>query len=236
MRLDRFLANLKYGSRNEIHLAMKAGRVRVNTAVETNFRRLIQPSVDEIVFDGNVVFYRDPVVLMVNKPAMTVSSNVDDTYPSVLRMIQEPFSRFDLSIAGRLDADAEGLLIVTNDGDLIHRIISPKMDIEKTYLVQTLRDIDRTEELASGVTILDGENHPFLTKPAKITILEQRRALIRITEGKFHQVKRMFEAIGNEVLSLKRIAIGQLHLDATLPMGSYRLLEPSEIAQIFANE
>lgn len=236
MRIDRLLANLKYGTRSEIHLAMKAGRVSVNDVVETNQRRIIQPESDVIRFDGQIVFYRHPLVLMIHKPAQTVSSNVDDTYPSVLRLIQEPFSRFDLAIAGRLDADAEGLLIVTNAGDLIHRIISPKMDIEKTYLVHTARDIERLEELASGVTILDGDNHPFLTKPAKIKLINPRVAEIRITEGKFHQVKRMFEAIGNEVVYLKRTAIGRLTLDAALPIGAYRLLEPSEIEQIFAND
>jgi 16S rRNA pseudouridine516 synthase len=236
MRIDRFLANLKYGSRSEIHLVMKSGRVTVNGVVETNQRRLIQPESDTVTFDEKIVFYRDPVVLMVHKPGMTVSSNVDDTYPSILRLIQEPFSRFDLSIAGRLDADAEGLLILTNAGELVHRIITPKMDIEKTYLVHTARDIVRWDELTSGITILDGENHPFLTKPAKIKLLNARAAEIRITEGKFHQVKRMFEAIGNEVVYLKRTAIGNLQLDVTLPMGSYRLLEPFEIAKIFANE
>ncbi|MCK7488184.1 MAG: hypothetical protein MZU97_23910 [Bacillus subtilis] len=138
MRIDRMLANLKYGTRSEVHMAMKAGRVLVNDAVETNQRRIIQPEIDVVSFDGQVVFYRELVVLMIHKPAMTVSSRTSMIrYPSVLRAIQEPFSRFDLSIAGRLDADAEGLLIATNAGDLIHRIISPKMDIFKTYEVHT---------------------------------------------------------------------------------------------------
>lgn len=233
MRLDKLLANLKYGTRQEARIMVKAGRIAVDGRAIQDFGMDVDPDHQTITLDEEVIFYRSNITLMLNKPIGLVSANTDDWHETVLSLIHEPYSRFDLAIAGRLDIDTVGLVLLTNDGDLIHRIISPKKEIAKTYRYELDSPIGDVTLLESGVTISDGKNQPFVTKPAKVIPTSPTTGSILITEGKFHQVKRMFEAVGNQVVYLKREAIGGLKLDPSLPEGEYRLLEESEICQIF---
>jgi len=231
MRIDRLLANLKYGSRSDIKDAVKAGRVSVDGIIVGDSGLDVNPEAVKITFDGEPVFYRKWIYLMMNKPRGVVSANEDELHPTAIGLLRAPYDRFDLSICGRLDLDAEGLLILTNDGDALHRIINPKADVFKCYEVALVRPLGDFSPLLRGVTIRDGKEQPYLTKPARIEPTGDRTCLIHIAEGKFHQVKRMFEAIGNEVASLKRVAIGALALDPALAPGGYRELSPAEVAR-----
>ncbi|MFH0993687.1 MAG: pseudouridine synthase, partial [bacterium] len=219
MRLDKLLSNLRYETRSGIKDAIKAGRVTVGGEVSTDPGRVINPETEAICVDDIPVFYRKWVYLMMNKPTGVVSANRDDRYPTAVGLVGPPYDRFDLSICGRLDLDAEGLLLLTNDGETLHRVISPKNDIFKEYVVLLSRPLGDVSALTRGVAILDGKNETYTTKPAKIVRTGEREYHIWISEGKFHQVKRMFAAVGNEVLTLKRVAIGGLGLDLILVPG-----------------
>ncbi len=233
MRLDRLLANLRYGTRSEIKDAVKAGRISVGLEVVTDPACNIDPENEPISFDGIPVFYRKWVYLMMNKPKGVVSANRDDRYTTAIGRIGSPFDRFDLSICGRLDLDAEGLLLLTNDGDTLHRVISPKNDIFKEYHVLLARPLGDASALERGVFILDGKDEVYQTRPARLQAIGEKECRIWISEGKFHQVKRMFEAIGNEVVSLKRIAIGGLSLDLALAPGEYKEIGIEDVNLIF---
>ncbi|MDD3841939.1 MAG: pseudouridine synthase [Candidatus Izemoplasmatales bacterium] len=233
MRIDKFLANLKYGSRSDIKTMIVQKRVMCNSNVVLDSGTSINPNNDIISIDKQVVFYEEKIYLMMNKPSGVVSANKDAHYQTVLDLIKEPYSRFDLDICGRLDIDTEGLLLLTNDGMLLHQIISPKKLIKKVYEVTLAKPIADFSCLENGIKIYDGKDKPYLTRPAKIVILTDTMCLISITEGKFHQVKRMFEAIGNQVIHLKRIAIGGLKLGSELPLGEYKKLSFSDIQVVF---
>lgn len=231
MRLDKLLGNLKYGSRNDIREAVRLGRVRIGGRVAADPGADVNPETEAIDFDDRRVFYRKWIYLMMNKPQGVVSATEDALHPTAVGLLRDPYDRFDLSICGRLDLDAEGLLLLTNDGDVLHRIISPKNEVFKTYEV-TLKDpLGDYAPLLSGVDIRDGKEQPFRTLPAFVEPTGERTARIRIQEGKYHQVKRMFAAIDNEVVSLRRTAIGGLALDPSLPPGGYRELSYAEIGR-----
>ncbi len=233
MRLDKLLANLRYGTRSAIKDAVKAGRVTVAGDIIADPGRIVEPEIETIAFDGIPVFYRKWVYLMMNKPKGVVSANRDDRHPTVIGRIGPPYDRFDLSICGRLDLDAEGLLLLTNDGDTLHRVISPKNDIFKEYAVVLAHPLVDASALERGVIILDGKDEAYTTKPAKLLRTDERECRIWICEGKFHQVKRMFEAIGNEVVALKRVAIGGLGLDPGLAPGEYKEIGFEDVNRIF---
>lgn len=221
MRIDKLLSNLKYGTRNEIKKAMKNDFVTVNGEIIRNPKVNINPVVDKVTFDGEEVYYIDPVFLMLNKPAGYVSANKDGLHKTVFELIEEPYSRFDLKIAGRLDLDTEGLLLLTNSGDIIHSIINPNKDVYKKYFVRVNEGFDCTV-LLDDMEILDGRDLPF--KPMK-PIVEQitdTEFYLSIKEGKFHQVKRMCEHHNRTVTYLKRVAIGDIELDPNLQLGSYK--------------
>lgn len=229
MRLDKLLGNLKYGSRSDIKEAVKDGRVTVDGTAVADPGLDVNPETSAIDFDGTPVVYKKWVYLMMNKPNGVVSANEDATYPTAVGLLRHPYDRFDVSICGRLDLDTEGLLVLTNDGDVLHRIISPKAEVFKTYEVELKFPLRDFAALTQGVRIRDGKEQYYTTLPAHIEPTGERTCRIRICEGKFHQVKRMFEAIGNEVVALRRTAIGGLVLDPTLPPGSYRELSYEEV-------
>jgi len=233
MRIDKFLANLKYGSRSEIKELVADGTVFVNGNSCTDPGKNIDPEQDQIVVQGQPVFYKKWIYLMLNKPQNVVSANSDALKETVIDLIDEPYSRFDLSICGRLDIDTEGLILLTNDGDILHQIISPKKDVEKVYEAVLAKPLANYHALEKGVKILDGKDQFYITKPARIEIVSENRCRIAISEGKFHQVKRMFEAIGNEVVSLKRVSIGGLTLDPELKPGTYKELSFTEMEAVF---
>ena len=233
MRVDRFLSNLKYGSRTEVRDLLAQGRITIDGVPVTDPATLVDPENDAVEVDGKKVFYRRWIYLMVNKPKGVLSANKDDRLPTILGLLKDPYDRFDLDLCGRLDLDTEGLVLLTNDGDFLHQVISPKKDVLKTYeavLAQPLGDVSPLEK---GVKLLDGKNNPYVTKPAKIERISDTVCRISNGEGKYHEVKRMFEAIGNEVIALKRLSIGGLALDPALAPGGYKELSFSEVQAVF---
>jgi len=233
MRIDKFLSNLKFGTRKEVHGLVRAGLVTKNGEILNRLDEDISPTMDKIMVGDETVFYKPTITLMMNKPIGVVSANQDMLYPTVIDLIDYPYSRFDFNIAGRLDKDTTGFLLLTTDGSILHQVISPNKEIYKTYLVTCEHMIEEIEKLEQGVIIKDGKNEDFLTKPAVIHLINDTTMEIQILEGKFHQVKRMVEAINNQVILLKRIKIGNLDLDNKLEPGAYREVTEQEILQIF---
>lgn len=227
MRIDQFLSNLKYGSRKDVKTIISEKRVRVDGVPVTRSDLKIEPRIHKVEVDGMAVFYKDPIHIALYKPQGYLSANRDDLHPVALSLIKEPYSRFRLSIAGRLDLDAEGLLILTTDGDLLHRITHPSSHLPKTYEVRLDRPFQDPRPLMEGVIIQDGRGEPFLAKALDVQIQEDCVTII-IDEGKFHQVKRMFAAVGYEVMHLKRTRIGKLSLGELSP-GEYRMIGKEEL-------
>ena len=228
MRLDKLLSNLKYGSRSDIKKYVKEKRVFVNGEAAKDSGMDINIGKDVITFDSLEVFCKENIYLMLNKPKGYICANRDGLHKTVLDLIGEPYSRYDLIIVGRLDIDTEGLLLLTNDGMWAHNIISPKNEHYKKYYVRLRDKLANYEALLTGVTILDGENKPYLTKKAFIEPLGQNECYISICEGKFHQVKRMFEYINNEVVYLKRVSIANLEL-GDLQLGEYKEINKDDV-------
>jgi 16S rRNA pseudouridine516 synthase len=161
---------------------------------------------------------------MLNKPNNVICANKDNLHKTVVDLIDEPYNRYELNICGRLDIDTVGLVLITNDGALMHKIISPNSNIDKTYYVEYSGIIDKNA-LESPLTLLDGNNTEYTTKGSKVEILGDNSCNITISEGKFHQVKRMFEKINCKVTYLKRIRIGNIYLDNSLKEGEYKEIE-----------
>ena len=231
MRLDSFLSRLKYGSKEQVKKAIKAKKVRVNETIVTTPSYTINPLKDDIFFEGEKVIYYPQVTLMLHKPKGYVSANKDDYYRTLFELIKAPFNRYDLNIAGRLDIDTEGLIILTTDGDLLHKIIHPKKGVYKTYQVTTEKPLTSVQPLLQIEELKDGKNEIYHPLKPNIIHHDGSNITLQIAEGKFHQVKRMFEAINHQVIALKRTAIGALKLDVSL--GEYRLLAEEDIKRLF---
>ena len=229
MRLDKFLANLKYGSRNDIKKYTKMGLIEVNGVLVKKSDMDINPEMDVVLFDGEEVFYKENITLIMNKPFGYICSTVDELYPSLLKLLDDKYSRFEFNFAGRLDADTEGLVILSTDGELIHKITSPNKDMYKTYYVKTKEPLANEKALESPIKLLDGKDKEYITKGSKIVKISDYELYISITEGKFHQVKRMLNYINNEVVYLKRIKIGNLTLPENLDLGEYQEIDPNTI-------
>ena len=229
MRLDKFLSSLKYGSRNEIKKMCKNKCIKINGEVVKSSDVYIEPTSDVIEVNDEVVFYKESITLMMNKPSGYICSNVDEFYMSLLRLLDKKYSRFDFKFAGRLDWDTEGLVILSTDGSIIHKITSPKKDMYKTYYVKTVYPIKNEDLLEKPIVLLDGKDNEYTTKGAKVTKISEYELYISITEGKFHQVKRMLEYIFNEVEYLKRIKIGNLSLPDDLELGKFVEIDPNDI-------
>ncbi|KAF1304591.1 pseudouridine synthase [Candidatus Enterococcus willemsii] len=233
MRLDKYLADMNLGSRKEVKQFIKKGLVTVNDAVVKSDKFQVNEKADSVAFDGEVIAYQKDFYYLLNKPAGVISATIDDYDETVMDLFDDETYRDDLFPVGRLDKDTEGLLVITNDGALAHRLLSPKRHVEKEYYAEVAGIM--TEEdvavFANGMTI-DG-NETCL--PAKLMIDAVDEAaettIIRLVlhEGKFHQVKRMVQAVGKEVTYLKRIRMGQLLLDASLTFGEFRPLTPEEL-------
>lgn len=232
-RIDKILSNLGYGSRSELKKFCKNGLVRVNGKVINNPGVQVDVENDEIIFDGEKVTYKEFIYLMLNKPDGYISATFDKRDPIVLDLIDKEDLVFEPFPVGRLDKDTEGLLVLTNDGQLAHRVLSPKKHVPKTYYakiegVVTEEDI---KAFAEGVTLDDG----YETMPAELVILksdEISEIELTIHEGKFHQVKRMFESVDKKVIYLKRLSMGKLKLDENLVLGEYRELTDEEVKMI----
>ena len=222
MRLDRFLSNLKYGSRKEIQKAIKYKQVCVNEVLVNSAAMKIDPVKDKVTFNDQEVYYKETVLLMMNKPAGYISASKDGKEKTVFEFISEPYSRFSLSIAGRLDKDTEGLLLFTNSGKLLHSIISPNKDVYKKYFVRVENKFPNPKKLENDYEILDGRDYPFKPNTPYVEKINDYEFYLSIKEGKFHQVKRMVEHFSNKVVYLKRVQIGQVMLDETLKLGEYK--------------
>ena len=229
IRLDKYLADMQIGTRSEVKKLIRAGKVQVGGHICKNADEKFDPEQNEVMVEHVLVGYVAYEYFMLNKPKGCVSATEDKRYPTVLDYISQ-HKRKDLFPVGRLDLDTEGLLLITNDGALAHELLSPAKHIPKTYEAKidgivTQADV---ELFAQGMDI--GEKK--FTKPAELVILKANvisHVQITIYEGKFHQIKRMFEAIDKPVLELKRISMGKLALDEQLAPGEYRSLTEEEI-------
>lgn len=232
-RIDKILSNLGYGSRSEIKKYCKQGSVVVNGSEVSNPGTQVDTENDEILFNGEEVVYREYIYLMMNKPDGYISATTDKYDPTVLDLIDLSYLAFEPFTVGRLDKDTEGLLVLTNDGKLSHRVLSPKKHVPKTYYakidgVVTEEDV---EAFVEGVVLDDG----YKTMPSQLNILksdDESEIELTIHEGKFHQVKRMFESVGKKVVYLKRLSMGNLKLDESLELGEYRELTDEEVKMI----
>ena len=227
-RLDKFLCDLNIGTRSQVKSFIQKGLVTVNNDIIKKPEHKITDT-DVVCYMGKVLSYEEYAYYMLHKPAGIISATEDKFQATVLDYFKEEPCK-NLYPVGRLDKDTEGLLLITNDGELGHRLLSPRHHIPKTYYVELEHPINEKEInlLESGIDI--GEKNPTL--PAKIQIVNDKVLYITITEGKFHQIKRMFEAVNNKVLYLKRISMGELALDETLQKGEYRRLTTDEISYL----
>jgi 16S rRNA pseudouridine516 synthase len=238
MRLDRLLANMGYGSRREVQQLVRHRCVVLDgvEVADAEMRLAVTPELAERMQINGVALDPPPgMALMLHKPLGVTCSHketgglVYDLLPGRWRM-REPA----LSTVGRLDKETSGLLLLTDDGGLLHRIISPKKHVSKRYLASLARPMEghEVERFASGELMLEGEEKPLL--PAKLEPLSERQAWLTITEGRYHQVRRMFAAIGNHVEALHRDRIGGLDLPEDLAPGAFRLMRPEDIAAVFS--
>lgn len=239
-RVDKILANSGYGSRSDIKKMVKQGRILLNGSVIKDSGIQCDPNTDKLEVDGEQVLYREYVYIMLHKPPGVISATEDVRERTVLDLLPSNLRIYSPFPVGRLDKDTEGLLLLTNDGQLAHDLLSPRKHVPKTYEAEVLGKIGDTEieRFREGVELDDG----YVTLPAELKVLSYEHRedepssksyiSLTISEGKFHQVKRMFEAVGSKVIYLKRVSMGPLELDPSLPKGHFRELEESEIMQL----
>ena len=235
MRLDKFLTELGIGTRKEVKEIVKKGHIKVNENIAKNSDIKIDENNDKIYLDNELLVYEKFVYLMLNKPAGVVSATFDNRDKTVIDLINE-YKHLNLFPFGRLDKDSEGLLIISNDGKLAHNLLSPKKHVDKTYYVEIDGKVTNDDIVIfkNGIILDDGEK----CKSAKLDIIESNdisKCYVTISEGKFHQVKRMFESVNKKVIYLKRVSFGNLNLDDNLKLGEYRKLTENEIEILKTN-
>ena len=232
IRLDKYLADMGIGTRTEVKKLIHQGKVKVDDCIVKLPEQKIDTATQKVFCEGQELGYKEYEYYMLNKPAGYVSATIDAKDKTVLELITDK-KRKDLFPVGRLDKDTEGLLLITNDGDLAHRLLAPKKHVDKLYYAKVegiVTEEDR-KAFAEGVDIGEDE----VTRPAVLEILksdEVSEIHLTIQEGKFHQVKRMFEAVGKKVIYLKRISMGTLYLDENLKLGEYRALTEEELKHL----
>lgn len=230
-RLDKVLSNLGYGSRKEIKAIAKKGKVTVDGIVVKDSSVQIDPEKSKVEINGERIEYKKYVYLLMNKADGYISATFDKFDPTVVDLLEPEDAVFSPFPVGRLDKDTVGLLLLTNDGELNHRLISPKNHVDKVYYAHINKGVNEKDQRAfkRGITIDDG----YKCLPGKLEIIKSEEefseVLVTIHEGKFHQVKRMFEALGKKVTYLKRIKFGPIDLDEELEEGQYRELTNEEI-------
>nr|WP_225445653.1 pseudouridine synthase [Paenibacillus arenosi] len=239
MRLDKLLGHMGFGSRSEIKRWAKAGLITVNGSAVKDSGKQVEPDTDDVRFDGEKVEYREYVYIMLHKPPGVISATEDRRERTVIDLLPDEMLCFEPFPVGRLDKDTEGLLLLTNDGKLAHELLAPRKHVPKTYFARVSGDVTEEDVAAMtlGVTLDDG----YVTKPAQL-VIKSKESLptgevlshieLTITEGKFHQVKRMFESVGKHVVYLKRLTMGPLQLDSELPIGQWRELSEEELASL----
>lgn len=232
IRLDKYLADMGMGTRSELKKAIRNGRVSIDGVPAKKPEEKVDPDKQAVCFDGKEIRYQAMEYYMLHKPAGVVSATKDAKEKTVIDLIQGT-KRKDLFPVGRLDKDTEGLLLITNDGDMAHRLLAPGKHVDKTYFarIEGLVTAEDVDAFAKGLDIGDDD----LTMPAKLEIVlagEESEIRVTIQEGRYHQVKRMFEAVGKKVIYLKRLSMGSLKLDETLEKGAYRLLTDEELDKL----
>lgn len=229
MRLDRMLSECGVASRTEVSRACRAGAVTVNGEVVKRPDTQVDTENDEVVYHGQTVRYRRFVYLLLNKPEGYVSATEDGHDPVVTELIPIEYRRMGVFPCGRLDKYTTGLMLLTNDGDLSHRLLAPKSHVTKRYrfALESPLTPENVSALEAGVNI-----GGYVTKPCKIDPEAPDRGVIAITEGKYHQIKRMMETVGNRVTSLERISFGSLRSDCSLARGEWRELTEEELSRL----
>lgn len=234
-RLDKVISNLGYGSRKEVKAMARKGLIQVDGETIKDSSMLVDPEEANIVVNGEEIFYREYIYLLMNKPDGVISATYDSREETVIDLLEVEHQVFEPFPVGRLDKDTVGLLLLTNDGELNHRLISPKYHVDKVYHAKIDKKVteDDVIKFKKGITIDDG----YTCKEALLKILsasdEGSEIELTIQEGKFHQVKRMFEAVGKKVTYLKRISFGGITLDEDLEEGEYRELTQEELDLLY---
>ena len=238
MRLDKCLADCGLGTRSEVKSLLKAKRITVNGKVVTNGKVQVNPETDVILFDGEKIQYEEFVYIMMNKPKGVVSATEDNLHKTVLDLIDPLYFKKGVFPVGRLDIDTHGLLLLTNDGELAHRLLSPKKHVTKIYQAR-VEGVMTEEDAAAfekGIVLSDGTE----CMPARLDILsttqDESIVQIHLKEGKFHQVKRMVKACGKTVVDLERLTMGPLKLDESLALGESRPLTEEELESLMIHE
>lgn len=232
IRLDKYLADMSIGTRTEVKKLIRQGKIKVDDNIVKSPEQKIDTATQKVFCEGQEVGYKEYEYYMLNKPAGYVSATTDAKDKTVLDLITDK-KRKDLFPVGRLDKDTEGLLLITNDGELAHRLLAPKKHVDKLYYakVEGVVTEEDAKAFAEGVSIGEDE----VTRPAVLEILKSddvSEIYLTIQEGKFHQVKRMFEAVGKKVIYLKRLSMGTLRLDENLKLGEYRMLTEEELEHL----
>ena len=233
MRLDKYLADMNVGTRSELKRDIRKGLVTVGGSVVKDPGRNVAPGTDTVYYRGRKIEYEAYVYYMLNKPAGVISATEDKKTQTVVDLLPEERRR-DIFPVGRLDKDTEGLLLITNDGELAHRLLSPKYHVDKKYYARIRGRVTDEDVMAfaRGIPLED-----FTCMPADLLIErsgEISDVTVTIREGKFHQIKRMFEAVDKEVMYLKRLEMGSLILDEELAPGEFRRLTEEELGSLFA--
>ncbi|WP_029450995.1 pseudouridine synthase [Clostridium algidicarnis] len=235
-RLDKILSNLGYGSRKDIKSLIKKGNIMIDKEVAKDNSIQIDPNKSIIEINGQEIFYRKYIYLMMNKPKDVISATFDKYDETVIDLLEPDYITFEPFTVGRLDKDTVGLILITNDGELNHKLISPKWNVEKVYYAKINKEVDEKDikMFEEGIVIDDG----YKCLPAKLKIIssskEGSEIELTIQEGKFHQVKRMFEALDKAVTYLRRTRFGPILLDENLNEGEYRELSDEEIESLYS--
>lgn len=229
-RLDKILSNMGYGSRKDVKRYIKDGLVKVNESIILDNEYKVNPYEESIYFKGEEIIYRKYIYLMMNKPQGLVSSTEDPLTETVIDLLDDEYLIYKPFPVGRLDKDTEGLMFISNDGKLAHELLSPRKGVDKTYFAEVNGYVEtkHIEIFNQGIILDDG----YKTLPANLEILESdvfSKVKLTIQEGKYHQVKRMFESLSMNVVYLKRISMGNLILDPKLLLGEYRELTEEEL-------
>ena len=236
MRLDKFLANSGIGTRKKVKEILKKKKISVNGIFVKDGKIHIDEKKDAIKYENEVISYKPFVYIMMNKPAGVISATEDSHHKTVIDLLNNKYRTYDVFPVGRLDIDTEGLILLTNDGILSHNLLSPKKHVDKKYYVKIAKPLSENDvkTLENGIKLEEN----FITKKANVEIISEDlesnsyQVYITISEGKFHQVKRMFKAVNNEVLYLKRVKMGNLSLDENLKLGEYRELTGKDLDEL----
>lgn len=226
MRLDKFISEMGY-TRKDAEFFVKTKRITINGKVASKKDEKVDEINDTICLDGNALKYAKYIYIMLNKPAGILSATEDKSQKTVISLLPENLQKKGLFPVGRLDKETMGLLILTNDGDFCHKMISPKSNIAKIYRFELADEIEKSQiqQIEQGIALKDG----YTTLPCQINLANKTSGEITITEGKYHQIRRMFGAVGNKVIYLERIQEGNIILDKTLKRGEWRELTKNEI-------